>query len=66
MIKEMIPFSKLQLVVAWVKVGDLVDIRPGPAALSFTLVVLLSLVATALFDPHALWEDTPIQPVEGT
>lgn len=54
------------VVVAWVKVGDLVDIRPGPAALSFTLVVLLSLVATALFDPHALWEDTPIQPVEGT
>lgn len=49
------------VVVAWVKVGDLVDVQPGPAALSFTLVVLLSLTATALFDPHALWEETPIQ-----
>ncbi|MEE2940577.1 MAG: paraquat-inducible protein A [Planctomycetota bacterium] len=49
------------VVVAWVKVGDLVDIQPGPAALSFTLVVLLSLVATALFDPHALWDEIPIQ-----
>lgn len=49
------------VVVAWVKVGDLVDIQPGPAALSFTLVVILSLIATALFDPHALWDETPIQ-----
>ena len=49
------------IVVAWVKVGDLVEIRPGPAAISFTLVVLLSLLATALFDAHALWEKTPIQ-----
>lgn len=48
------------IVVAWVKVGDLVDIRPGPAALAFTLVVMLSLLATALFDPHALWEETPL------
>lgn len=49
------------VVVAWVKVGDLVDIQPGPAAFSFTLVVILSLIATALFDPHALWDETPIQ-----
>lgn len=49
------------VVVAWVKVGDLVDIRPGPAALAFTLVVCLSLAATALFDPHALWDDTPVE-----
>ncbi len=51
------------IVVAWVKVGDLVDIQPGPAALAFTLVVLLSLLATALFDPHALWEETPLESV---
>lgn len=49
------------VVVAWVKVGDLVTIEPGPAAFAFTTVVLLSLVATALFDPHALWEETPIE-----
>ena len=49
------------LVVAWVKVGDLVTIEAGPAAFAFSLLVLLSLIATALFDPHALWDETPIE-----
>lgn len=47
----------IAVVVAWVKMGDLVEVRPGPAALAFTLCVLLSLIASARFDPHALWED---------
>ena len=49
----------LALLVAFVKIGDLVDVAPGPAALAFTLVVGLSLIASAAFDPHALWEETP-------
>lgn len=48
----------VSVVVAWVKVGDLVEITPGPAAVAFTSVVFLSLVASALFDPHALWEES--------
>jgi len=44
------------IVVAWVKVGDLVEVRPGPAAVAFSLCVLASLVASAAFDPHALWD----------
>ncbi len=47
----------IAVVVAWVKMGDLVEVRPGPAALAFTLCVLLSLIASARFDPHALWDD---------
>ncbi len=43
------------VVVAWLKVGDLVEVRPGPAAISFTACVVLSLLASACFDPHALW-----------
>lgn len=50
------------VVVAWVKVGDLVEIAPGPAAFAFTAVVLLSLLSAALFDPHALWADAPFTP----
>ena len=50
----------IAVVVAWVKIGDLVDVSAGPAALAFTVCVLLSLVASARFDPHALWEtETP-------
>ena len=47
----------IAVVVAWVKVGDLVEVRPGPAALAFTVCVLLSLLASASFDPHALWDE---------
>jgi paraquat-inducible protein A len=43
------------VVVAWVKIGDLVEVTAGPAALAFSVVVVLSLIASARFDPHALW-----------
>jgi len=45
----------IAVVVAWLKVGDLVDVRAGPAAWTFTACVILSLLASACFDPHALW-----------
>ena len=46
----------IALVVAWVKLGDMVDVQPGPGAFAFTACVLLSLLAGAWFDPHALWD----------
>jgi paraquat-inducible protein A len=46
----------IALVVTWVKVGDIVEVTPGPGVLAFTLCVLLSLLASARFDPHVLWE----------
>lgn len=49
------------VVVAWVKVGDLVQVSAGRAAFAFTVLVLLSLVASARFDPHALWRGVPAQ-----
>jgi len=53
----------ISVVVAWIKMGDVVEVRPGPAALAFTACVLLSLVASARFDPQALWDREP--PVTG-
>ena len=35
--------------------GDLVEVSPGPAAAAFAVCVLLSLMASATFDPHVLW-----------
>lgn len=46
----------IAVVVAWIKMGDVVQVHPGPGALAFTACVLLSLLASASFDPHALWE----------
>ncbi|MCZ6837469.1 MAG: paraquat-inducible protein A [Planctomycetota bacterium] len=43
------------ILVAILKLGDMVDVQAGPAALAFTMCVVLSLCATALFDPHGLW-----------
>ena len=44
------------ILVAALKIGDLVDVAAGPAALAFTTCVVLSLLATATFDPHSLWQ----------
>jgi paraquat-inducible protein A len=51
------------VVVAWLKLGDLVQVTPGPAALLFASCVLASLLASAWFDPHALWSE---QEAEGS
>jgi paraquat-inducible protein A len=44
------------VVVAAVKLGDLVTVTPGPGVIVFGLVVVLSLLASMSFDPHGLWE----------
>lgn len=44
------------VLVAVLKLGDMVTVTAGPAALAFCGVVVLSLAAAASFDPHALWE----------
>jgi paraquat-inducible protein A len=49
------------ILVAILKLGDMVEVRTGPAALAFTVCVLLSLVAAACFDPHGLWMEEGIE-----
>lgn len=44
------------VVVAAVKLGDLVTVTPGPGVVVFGGVVVLSLLASMSFDPHGLWE----------
>ena len=44
------------MLVAVLKLRDLVEVTPGPAAIAFTAMVVLSLLASAAFDPHRLWE----------
>lgn len=45
------------ILVAWMKMGDLVVFSPGPGLGVFASVVGLSLLASAQYDPHALWEE---------
>jgi len=44
------------VLVAVLKLGDVLEVHAGPAAVAFTLCVVLSLLAAASFDAHAMWQ----------
>lgn len=46
------------ILVAFVKLGDMVNIEAGPGLAAFTAMVLLSLLASFVFNPHLMWEKT--------
>ncbi len=52
------------VLIAALKIGDIVEVTAGPAALTFTLCVVLSLLSTAAFDPHGLWPLDMLDQVE--
>jgi paraquat-inducible protein A len=43
------------VLVALVRLGALATVIPGPGLWAFTAVVVLTMLATALFDPRLLW-----------
>ncbi len=53
----MVDVLLVAILVAVVKLGDLVKVTPGPGVMIFGVVVILSLLASAAFDPHAIWEE---------
>ena len=52
----MLDILLVAVLVAVLKLGDLVTVTAGPGAVAFAGCVLLSLLAAAVFDPHGLWE----------
>jgi len=53
----MVDVLLVAVLVALVKLGDLVTVTPGPGVVLFGAVVILSLISSSMFDPHAIWED---------
>jgi uncharacterized paraquat-inducible protein A len=53
----MVDVLLIALLVATVKLGNWVDVHPGPGVTAFAGVVVLSLLASASFDPAAIWEE---------
>jgi paraquat-inducible protein A len=47
----------LAFLVMLVKLGTLVEFHVGPAVVAFVLCVAMSMLASWMFDPHAIWED---------
>ncbi len=48
----------LALLVTLVKLGDIVTFYLGPAVVAFVMCVVMSMIASIAFDPHAIWEES--------
>jgi paraquat-inducible protein A len=46
----------LAILVALVKLGQIATILPGPGLIAFTAVVVLTMFASASFDPRTIWD----------
>ncbi|MES1929737.1 PqiA family integral membrane protein [Salinisphaera dokdonensis CL-ES53] len=55
---SMIDVFVVAVLAALVRAGSLMAIEPGPAALSFAAVVVMTMVAALTFDTRRLWGDT--------
>lgn len=54
---SMMDVMLLAFLVMLVKLGDLVEFQFGPAVVAFVACVVMSMVASLSFDPHAIWEE---------
>ena len=61
---SMVDVFVVAILVALIRNGSLMSIEPGAAALSFTAVVILTMIAAMLFDPRSIWLHTAPPPPE--
>lgn len=54
----MIDIFVVALLAALVQLHQLMSIEPGPAALSFAAVVILTMLSALTFDSRCLWQHT--------
>lgn len=52
----------LAILVALVKLDEIATVLPGPGLLAFTAVVVLTILASASFDPKAIWAEAEAAP----
>lgn len=53
---SMVDVFVVAVLVAVIQFGNFMTVRPGPAALSFAGVVILTMLAAMAFDPRLLWD----------
>lgn len=53
---SMVDVFVVALMVALVQLGNLMSILPGPAALAFAAVVVITMFAAKNFDPRLIWD----------
>jgi len=52
----MLDVMLVAVLVAWVKLGDLVKIEAGIGVVAFAVMVIVSLIAGLSFHPHHMWD----------
>lgn len=50
----------MAILVASVKLGQFVTVLPGRGLVAFTALVVLTILASASFDPRSIWEGTKV------
>jgi paraquat-inducible protein A len=50
----------MAILVASVKLGQFVTVLPGRGLVAFTALVVLTILASASFDPHSIWEPAKV------
>lgn len=53
---SMVDVFVVAILVGLVHMGDLMTIRPGPAAIAFGTMVVLTMLAAHTFDPKLIWD----------
>jgi paraquat-inducible protein A len=53
---SMIDVFMLSILTALIRVGLLASVNPGPAAIAFCAVVILTMLAASSFDPRLMWD----------
>ncbi|WP_146137295.1 paraquat-inducible protein A [Zobellella taiwanensis] len=66
---SMVDVFVVAILVALIRNGSLMSIEPGPAALAFAAVVVLTMLAAMLYDPRGIWagadaNPTPTEPAK--
>jgi paraquat-inducible protein A len=56
---SMMDIYVVTILVALVQLQSLASIQPGPGAVAFGLVVVLTMSAAMTFDPRSIWDPTP-------
>jgi paraquat-inducible protein A len=53
---SMVDIYVVTILVALLKLGILIDVEAGPAAIYFASVVVMTMIAAESFDPRLIWD----------
>jgi paraquat-inducible protein A len=60
---SMVDVFVVAILVALIRMGKLMSVYPGSAALAFAGVVVLTMLSAMSFDPRLLWDNEPTSSV---